>query len=123
MKVLQNEFGSFFREQMDERKLFKYPPYYRLIRITLRHEIPSILDGGAIFLANEMREIFGGRVLGPQQPPIGRTHGKYIKQILLKVEKEASVEKAKNILSELMDIFSASPVYKQIRKVVDVDPL
>ena len=123
MKVLQNEFGSFFREQMDERKLFKYPPYYRLIRITLRHEIPSILDGGAIFLANEMREIFGGRVLGPQQPPIGRTHGKYIKQILLKVEKEASVEKAKNILSELMDIFSESPVYKQIRKVVDVDPL
>ncbi len=121
-RVLGNDFSGFFGQQMDERKMFRYPPYVRLIRITLRHEIPSILDGGAVFLANEMREIFGGRVLGPQQPMVGRTHGKYIKQILLKVEKEASVEKAKRLVGELLDIFSQNPVYRQIRRNVDVDP-
>jgi primosomal protein N' (replication factor Y) len=121
-KVLGNDFSGFFEQQMGERKMFRYPPYVRLIRITLRHEIPSILDGGAVFLANELREIFGGRVLGPQQPMVGRTHGKYIKQILLKVEKEASVEKAKRLVGELLDIFAANPVYRQIRQNVDVDP-
>ncbi|MEX0981636.1 MAG: primosomal protein N' [Bacteroidales bacterium] len=121
-RVLGNDFTGFFEQQMSERKMFRYPPYVRLIRITLRHEIPSILDGGAVFLANEMREIFGGRVLGPQQPMVGRTHGKYIKQILLKVEKEASVEKAKRLVGELLDIFSENTVYKQIRRNVDVDP-
>jgi len=94
-KVLCNDFSNFFSEQMTERQLFKYPPYVRLVRITLKHEIPSILDGGSVFIANELKEIFGGRVLGPQQPVVGRTHGKYIKQIILKIEKEASFEKAK----------------------------
>jgi len=121
--VLKDGFPEFFREQMDERKMFRYPPYVRLIRFTLRHEIPSILDGGAVFLANEMREIFGNRVLGPQQPVVGRTHGKYIKQILLKIEKEASVERAKGLAGELIDIFSQNPVYRQIRLNVDVDPV
>ncbi len=121
-KVLTNDFTGFFEQQMSERKMFRYPPYVRLIRITLRHEIPSILDGGAVFLANELREIFGGRVLGPQQPMVGRTHGKYIKQILLKIEKEASVEKAKRLVGELLDIFSENPVYRQIRRNIDVDP-
>jgi primosomal protein N' (replication factor Y) len=121
-KVVKNDFNSFFEEQMTERKVFKYPPYVRLIRITLKHEIPSILDGGSVFLANELREIFGGRVLGPQQPLVGRTHGKYIKQILLKIEREASFEKAKNLIGQLLEIFGENPVYKQIRKTIDVDP-
>lgn len=121
--VLGNAFESFFEVQMEERQMFRYPPYTRLIRITLKHEIPSILDGGAVFLANELREIFGGRVLGPQQPMVGRTHGKYIKQVMLKIEKEASVEKAKGLIAELIDIFSKNPVYRQIRLAVDVDPL
>jgi primosomal protein N' (replication factor Y) len=54
---------------------------------------------------------------------VGRTHGKYIKQVLLKIEKEASVERAKGLIAELVDIFSKNPVYRQIRLTVDVDPL
>jgi primosomal protein N' (replication factor Y) len=122
-RVLENKFSEFFSEQMAERKVYSYPPYVRLIRLTLKHEIPSILDGGSVFLANELRELFGSRVLGPQQPYVSRTHGKYIKQIILKIEKEASFEKAKGILGEVLEIFGQNPVYKQIRKIVEVDPL
>lgn len=122
-KVLENDFRGFFNSQMDERKMFNYPPYSRLIRITLRHEIPSILDGGAVFLANEMREIFGKRVLGPQPPLIGKAHGKFIREINLKIEREAGMEKVKSLLGELMDIFAVNPVYRQIRRSIDVDPL
>ncbi|MEX0987163.1 MAG: primosomal protein N' [Bacteroidales bacterium] len=120
--VLNNDFSKFFKEQMAERKMFHYPPYVRLIRITLKHEIPPILDGGSVFVANELREIFGNRVFGPQQPMVGRTHGKYIKQVMLKIEKEASFERAKQLTGELLEIFSQNPVYKQIRVSLDVDP-
>lgn len=122
-RVLSNDFSSFFNEQMAERKMFNYPPYVRMIRITLKHEIPSILDGGAVFLTNELKALFGRRVLGPQQPVVGRTHGKYIRQILLKIEKDASFGKAKELVSGLIGVFSGNPVYRQIRCNVDVDPL
>lgn len=121
-RVTGNDFRGFFEQQMEERKIFKYPPYVRMIRITLRHEIPSILDGGSVFLANELRELLGSRVLGPQQPFVGKTHGKYIRQIILKIEKEISAEKVKQKLAALLDIFSQNPVYRQIRVTVDVDP-
>ncbi len=122
-RVLKNDFHNFYAEQMAEREMFKYPPIVRFIRISLRHEIPSILDGGAQFLSKELREIFGNRILGPQYPPVNRTHGKYIKQIIMKIERESSFERAKDLTSELLEIFSLNPVYKQIRVTVDVDPL
>lgn len=122
-KVINGDYNTFFEEQIAERKMFKYPPIVRFIRITLRHEIPSILDGGANFLAGELREIFGNRILGPQHPPVNRTHGKYITQILMKIEKESSFERAKNLLAELVEIFSLNPIYKKIRLIVDVDPM
>lgn len=122
-RVLNNDFHSFYSEQMEERVMFKYPPVVRFIRLTLRHEIPSILDGGALFLSRELKEIFGNRILGPQYPPVNRTHGKYIKQIIMKIERESSFERAKGLTAELLEIFSLNPVYKQIRVTVDVDPL
>lgn len=122
-RVLANDFHNFYAEQIAERQMFKYPPLVRFIRISLRHEVPPILDGGANFLAKELREIFGNRILGPQYPPVNKTHGKYIKQILMKIEKESSFERAKDLTAELIEIFSLNPVYKQIRLTVDVDPV
>jgi primosomal protein N' (replication factor Y) len=121
--VLDHDYESLYREQMAERKMFRYPPFVRLIRLTLRHEISSILEGGASFLAGELKEIFGNRVLGPQQPVVARTHGKHIRQIVLKIEKESSFERARQLTAELLEIFALNPVYKQINVSVDVDPL
>ena len=122
-KVLSGDYEGLYREQMEERQLFNYPPYVRLIRITLRHEVPSILDGGAAFLAGELKKLLGDRVLGPQHPLVRRTHGAFIKQVLLKIEKGKSVDKAKQITGEVLDVFSLNPVYKKIRFTVDVDPV
>ncbi len=122
-RVLANDYHNFYAEQIAERQMFKYPPIVRFIRITLRHEVPPILDGGALFLARELREIFGNRILGPQYPPVNKTHGKFIKQILMKIEKESSFERAKNLTAELLEILSLNPIYKKIHVTVDVDPL
>lgn len=121
--VLAHDYHGLYRDQMAERKMFRYPPFVRLIRLTLRHEIPSIVEGGAAFLAGELKEIFGNRVLGPQQPLVAKTHGKHIRQILMKIEKESSFERARQLTGELLEIFALNPVYKQIRLTVDVDPL
>ncbi|HKK61622.1 MAG TPA: helicase-related protein, partial [Bacteroidales bacterium] len=121
--VLKGEFDTFINDQLSERSLFKYPPFVRLIRLTLRHEIPSILEAGSVFLKNELKEVFGGRVLGPQPPPVAKTHGKHIRQIIIKIEKDISVKKAKQMVAANLDLFRGNSVYRQIRVNLDVDPM
>jgi primosomal protein N' (replication factor Y) len=120
--IYQGDYDGLYRDQMEERELFGYPPFRRMIRISFRHKIPSILDGAAELLARELKEIFSTRVLGPQYPPVRKTHNTFQKQIILKIEKEASYERAKELLKEVLQCLSANEVYRSVRMSVDVDP-
>ena len=107
---------------MEERQLFGYPPFKRLIRISFRHKIPSILDGATDLAGKELKRIFTNRVYGPQYPPVRKVHNTFIKHIILKIEREASVERAKELLKEVLEVISANEVYRSIRISIDVDP-
>ncbi len=120
--VLNNDYEGLYREQMEERALFGYPPFKRLIRISFRHKIPSILDGATDLAGKELKKIFNNRVYGPQYPPVRKVHNTFIKQIILKIEREASFERAKVLLREVLDGISTNEVYKSIRISIDVDP-
>ena len=93
-----------------------------MIRINFRHKIPSILDGATDLIAAKLRKIFAERVLGPQYPPVRKTHNSFQKQIILKIEKEASYERARELLSEVLSTLSGNEVYRSVRISVDVDP-
>jgi len=120
--ISRGDFEGLYEDQMDERELFGYPPFRRMIRISFRHKIPSILDGATDLIANELRKIFAERVLGPQYPPVRKTHNTFQKQILLKIEKEASYERAKELLKEVLGGLSGNEVFRSVRISVDVDP-
>jgi primosomal protein N' (replication factor Y) len=120
--VLKDDFEGLYREQMEERKLFSYPPFTRMIRISFRHRVPSILDGATRLVADRLKEIFANRVLGPQYPPVRKVQNTFIKHILLKIEREASSEKAKELLAEVLETQLQNEVFRQIRVLVDVDP-
>jgi primosomal protein N' (replication factor Y) len=120
--ILEDDYERFFQEQMEERKLFRYPPYTRMIRVTFRHRVPSILDGACDLVAEELKGIFAGRVLGPQYPPVMKVQDQFIKQIILKIEKEASYEKAKELLGGILKERLNSEVFRAVRISVDVDP-
>ncbi|MGW8317494.1 MAG: replication restart helicase PriA, partial [Bacteroidales bacterium] len=120
--LLKNDYESFYLEQMEERELFGYPPFKRLIRISFRHRIPSILDAASELAAKELRSVFAARVLGPQYPPVGKVQNNYIKQIILKIEREASYGKARELITEILEEVMGTEVYRTIRISIDVDP-
>jgi len=120
--ISNSDFEGLYEDQMEERQLFGYPPFRRMIRISFRHKIPSILDGATDLIARELKDIFSSRVLGPQYPPVRKTHNTFQKQIILKIEKEASYERARELLKEVLSGLSGNEVFRSVRISVDVDP-
>ena len=103
--------------------MFLYPPYARLIGITLKHKNQNKLDIAAKKLAVMMRNSFGNRVLGPEYPYISKIRNYYHKNLLLKIEHKSSIKNAKKLLRMIIDNFSSHSEFKAIRIVIDVDLL
>jgi primosomal protein N' (replication factor Y) len=120
--IREGDYETLYREQMEERQTFGYPPYTRMIRIIFRHRVPPILDGATKSVADQLKETFGNRVLGPQYPPVRKVKQLFIKQVILKIEKEASYDRAKSIIGEVLKKVMHSDVYRSVLVAVDVDP-
>ena len=119
----KHDFSTFIKRQAQERKLFNYPPYNRLIGITLKHKNQRKLDETAQQLVAMMCKSFGNRVLGPEYPAISRIRNYYHKNILLKIEQKGSIASAKKILNTIIDNIQHHSDYKAVRFIIDVDPV
>jgi len=116
-----NDYASMFKDQLNDRRQYKYPPFYRLIKITLRHKNYNKVNEGGHWLATSMRNSFGEYVLGPEFPPISRIRNQYIKIILLKIPSHQSVKSTKEILHKIENSFNAIANYRSIRLIFNVD--
>lgn len=121
-KVIEHNFTAFYENEILERKNFFYPPFYKLIKFTLKAKTENAVNFSAKQLADLMVPVFKERVLGPEFPVIQRINNFYLKQITLKIEKEVSAVKVKERLEEIIDVFFSTPSNKSIRLIVDVDP-
>jgi primosomal protein N' (replication factor Y) len=121
-EVIANDYLSMYTSQLLDRKNFHYPPYYRLIELTLINKDLNMVNASAKFLADELKRHFGNRVLGPEFPLVSRVRNLYHKNILVKVERDASVQQAKKIIADLLVSFKNSD-YKSVRVQIDVDPM
>jgi primosomal protein N' (replication factor Y) len=121
--VKNNDYHSMFKSQLNERKKFKYPPFYRLIEITLKHKKKHILDNASNSLAYNLRKKFSEGILGPEPPVINKIQDWHIKKILFKLEKEKSVGHSKKIIKKLIDALLSRDEFKSLQIIVDVDPL
>ena len=119
--VLRGDYEAMACSELAERHAFGYPPYSRLIRLTLRHDDLTILRQCAVRLTDGLRRRFGGRVTGPITPPIDRIRGLYIVQILLKIENGRSMARARELLRQELDAVSKERIYKQVSIAIDVD--
>ena len=120
--VVRHDAVSMAKAEIQERKTFQYPPVVRLIRLVLRHRDPHKVRQGASALAGRLRSRFGGRVIGPEEPPIPRMNDQFHRHILLKFEREASPAAVKAALKEDIEAFREVQGYKAIRIIIDVDP-
>jgi primosomal protein N' (replication factor Y) len=122
-QVIANDYNDLYNTEMAERKNFKYPPFYRIINLDIKHQNPEVLYNQAVYLGNELRKHFGERVIGPETPLISRIRNYYIKSIMLKFEKDGiSIVKAKAILKEVIVQFQTTKLSKGSIVVPDVDP-
>jgi len=121
-QVVAGDFEAMARSQLADRQAFFYPPYARLISLTLRHRDPQLLRRGASDLAARLRKRFGRRLLGPMAPPVDRIRGEYLAELLLKIESGASSSRARQILIAELQAFGRTPEFKTIAVVPNVDP-
>jgi primosomal protein N' (replication factor Y) len=122
-QVVANNYLGMYTTELQQRLEFKYPPYYKLIQLTLKHKEIEPLNDASKFLADKLKEKFGKRVLGPEFPIVARIKNFYLKNILIKIEREASFSKAKSIIHELMDDFYTHSEFKSVKIFADVDPM
>lgn len=120
--VVKNDYKSLYNLQISERKKFNYPPFYRLIEITLKHKNQLLIEAAAQDLARDLIAVFNTRVLGPESPPIPKMHNLYQKRILLKLEKQLNMKKSKEIIHHSVQNLLSKENYRNIQVINNVDP-
>ncbi len=121
--VTEHNYLSMYQSQILERRNFKYPPFYRLILLSLRHKDARILNDAARDLAHMLRDKLQNRVLGPEYPLISKIKNLYIKNIMIKLEKSESMKEQKHEILETMSRFKCEASFKAVRVIIDVDPV
>ncbi len=122
-RVMAHDYIGFYEVEIEERERFFYPPYYKIIQLTLKHPKEEIVNAGAHFLADHLRTVFKERVLGPEFPIIKRIQNKFLKEIKLKIERDAPDKKVKARILHDIDTFYQNVDFKGIQISIDVDPL
>jgi primosomal protein N' (replication factor Y) len=120
--VLENSYQSFFMEQTRERQTFKYPPFYRLVRLTLRHKNLNLVNKASQVLANELRKSLGERVVGPEFPLIGRLYSLHQKCIIVKIERDKNFSERRKKMRDAIDVILKQDIFKGLQIIPDVDP-
>jgi primosomal protein N' (replication factor Y) len=121
--VLANDYYRLFTRQMVERKMFRYPPYYRLIKIVVKHQNRDRLDLAAMHLAMALRAVFNKNVLGPEYPVVGRIQMWFQKEILIKLPRDGKIQEAKSKIMEIIHHSKSQPNNSQLIVYADVDPM
>ncbi|WP_374164919.1 primosomal protein N' [Arcticibacter sp. MXS-1] len=122
-QVIRHDYADLFNMEMSDRKNFNYPPLCRMIRLDIKHKDAMALSISADRLGNELKKVFGSRVLGPEEPLVSRIRNLYIKTIYIKIEKEGmSVTKVKDFLRTTLLNFETDKQNKGTFVQIDVDP-
>lgn len=122
-QVSVGNYEAMFTDQLNDRRQFHYPPFYRLIKITLKHKEYNRVNESAAWFAKSLRNSFGENVLGPEFPPIARIRNLYLKHILLKIPKQQSLAKTKDVILRIKTSFLSISEYRSIRIIIDVDTI
>ncbi len=121
-QVVTNDYQSLYDDQLAERLLFRYPPYYRLVYIYLKHRQADLVDTLAHEMAEHLRLVFGDRILGPDAPPVARVQTFYIRKFMLKMETSASLPKVRQQLSLIRERMLTDARFRSCVIYFDVDP-
>ncbi|MBO4905977.1 MAG: primosomal protein N' [Bacteroidaceae bacterium] len=122
-QVINNDYEAMYKTQMQERRQFAYPPFVRIITVYVKHRNPKTIEDLARELTIRLRSIFGTRVLGPDEPPVGRIQSLYIRRVLLKLEPSIPLQQARTSLLATRAELISQHSYSTAHIYFDVDPV
>jgi len=120
-QVTTNDYANMYKEQLEERYQYKYPPFIRTIKITLKHKDYNKVNEASEWLAKSLRNQFGDNVLGPTVPSVARVRNQYIKHILIKLPASRSIKDSKKVLKKVKISFMSVANFRPVRFIIDVD--
>ena len=122
-QVVRNDYAAFYRSLIAERQQFHYPPYYRLVYVYLKHRQDSVVEAAAIEMGSRLRQLFPGRVLGPDKPGISKVKSLSIRKIVLKFELSLNMADVRKYLALAQKQMLQDKRYTSLQIYYDVDPL
>ncbi|OXA69114.1 primosomal protein N' [Flavobacterium aquidurense] len=120
-QVTSHNYIGMYKEQLYDRMIYKYPPYFRIIKLTLKHREFDKLKEGSMWLYQVLSQNLGIPVLGPEEPAISRIRNEYIRTILIKIPQNMPLGATKKTIQKMMNSFEAVAQYRAIKVVVNVD--
>jgi primosomal protein N' (replication factor Y) (superfamily II helicase) len=120
--VTLHDYKAMYASEIAERQNFGYPPFFRLLKITLKHKKQQTVEQAAQVLANWLRPHVGPYLVGPAAPLVGRVRNNYLQEMLIKLPRDTKV--IANTKQLLRDHFVKLLAEKQFRSVIivpDVD--
>jgi primosomal protein N' (replication factor Y) len=122
-QVVHNDYETFFQDMLDERRTFRYPPFYRLVAVYLRHKDDGTVSTAAVELGSRLRQWFGDRVLGPDKPAVAKVRQQHIRKIVLKLENGIDMKKVRKYLLLAQSQILTDKRYASLQVYYDVDPV
>ncbi|WP_299439577.1 primosomal protein N' [uncultured Aquimarina sp.] len=120
-QVSVNDYAGMYKDQIEERYQYKYPPFYRVIKITGRHKDYNKVNEATMWLAKSLAMTFKENVLGPEFPPISRIRNQYNKNILIKIPQGQSLKKTKEAIKKIQSSFKSIKNFSGVRLIINVD--
>ncbi|WP_028375812.1 primosomal protein N' [Leeuwenhoekiella sp. MAR_2009_132] len=120
-QVSMNDYDAMYREQLEERHQYKYPPFCRLIKITLKHRDFQKIEESSQWMGQALKNIFKEEVLGPEPPPVSRIRNEYYRNILIKIPRKQSLAKTKKAILRVRTSFLSVSQFRSVKVVINVD--
>jgi primosomal protein N' (replication factor Y) len=120
-QVSVNDYEAMYKEQLEERYNYKYPPFYRTIKIVFKDKNLARVQKASVWFGQALEMQFKENILGPEPPPVGRIKNKYIMNILVKIPKNQSLEKTKKYIDNVQRNFNSIKEFSSVRVNIDVD--
>lgn len=122
-QVVENDYQGFYEGLLEERRMFSYPPFHRLVYVFLRHRHDEVVESAGIEMGSRLRQGLGDRILGPDKPSIARVKNLHIRKIVIKLENGIDQKAVRLYLRTVQQQLLQDKRYAALQVYYDVDPL
>lgn len=122
-QVVENDYQGFYEVLLEERRLFSYPPFHRLVYVFLRHRHDDVVESAGIEMGSRLKQGLGERILGPDKPSIARVKNLHIRKIVIKLENGIDQKAVRLYLRTVQQQLLQDKRYAALQVYYDVDPM